>query len=442
MAMIKTTIAQGELQGTPVEYGTLFSGIPYAQPPVGPLRFQAPKPPLPWEGTYPATHFPNICFQDESETAGFYDKEFYSEKTYHTAQSEDCLYLNIWTPAQASGEKLPVALWIHGGAFTHGNGHEMEFDGSAYCQRGVILVTINYRLGVFGFLAHPWLSAEHPLRVSGNYGCLDQIAALCWVHENISAFGGDPDNITLFGQSAGAMSTQTLITSPLTRDWIAKTIFQSGGGYHIGFHQDMTLSQAEAMGEEFTAFSGVTSPEELRRLDGGTLCRLASAYMKSHPQRALTFMPNIDGHLLTGGYDTSLEAGKVKDIPYMLGSTLDDIAVDPTPSEEGPRGQLYYGCIAWSHKLEELGRNPAYVYDFQRQLPGDDAGAFHSSELWYTFGTLRRCWRPMTEGDRQLSARMLDCWTNFMKYGNPNGTSGKEWRPCRREDPYVQVFDL
>lgn len=444
MAILQTTIPQGTLRGAAMEGYTLFQGIPYAQAPVGRLRFQPPKPPLPWEGTYLADHFPHVCCQDESETDGFYKNEFYLDETFHTGQSEDCLYLNIWTPAQKPEEKLPVALWIHGGSFTHGNGHEAEFDGKAYCERGVILVTINYRLGVFGFLAHPWLSARHPLRISGNYGCLDQIAALKWVRENISAFGGDPSNITLFGQSAGAMSTQTLVTSPLTSNWISKAIFQSAGGYHTGFNQDIILAQAEEIGEEFTASAGISSLEELLDLDAKELCRLASAYMKAHPERILPFVPNIDGHLLTEGYDSAIEHGQIKDIPYLLGSTLNDIAVNTEPSAEGPRGHLYYGCIAWSRKLEELGRKPAYVYDFQRQLPGDNAGAFHSSELWYMFGTLSRCWRPMTDKDYQLSTRMLDCWTNFMKFGNPNGpgeTDGK-WRPCSGSDPYVQVFDL
>lgn len=444
MTLSKTTVAQGELQGIVKDCCTVFRGIPYAQPPVGGLRFQAPKPPVPWNGTYLACHFPNICRQDESETDGFYEKEFYSSEKFRTAPSEDCLYLNIWTPARTSAERLPVALWIHGGAFTHGNGHESEFDGEAYCKRGVILVTINYRLGVFGFLAHPWLTEENPLHTSGNYGCLDQIAALKWVHENISAFGGDPANITLFGQSAGAMSTQTLVTSPLTLSHISKAIFQSAGGYRTGFNQDRTLAQAEKIGEDFVSLTGVSSLAELRLLDGEELCRMASAYMKSHPEHLLPFAPNIDGHLLTEGCDTSIEHGMIKDIPYLLGSTLNDIAADPASSPEGARGSLYCGCMALSHKLEELGRLPAYVYDFQRQLPGDDAGAFHSSELWYMFGTLNRCWRPMTDADYRLSERMLDCWTNFMKYGNPNesGTFSEEWRPCRRDDPYVQVFDV
>lgn len=443
MAILKTTVSQGEIQGIKKDRCTLFCGVPYAQPPVGELRFQAPQPPLSWNSVYSADHFPNICWQDEAETDEFYNKEFYSAEEFRTAPSEDCLYLNIWTPAQAPGEKLPVALWIHGGAFTHGNGHESEFDGEAYCRRGVILVTMNYRLGVFGFLAHPWLSRKDPLHISGNYGCLDQIAALKWVHENISAFGGDPDNITLFGQSAGAMSTQTLVTSPLTKDLISRAIFQSAGGYRTGFNQDLTLAQAEKYGEDFTAFSGIASPDALYALEAGELCRLASAYMKSRPEHLLTFVPNIDGHLLTDGYDSCIEHGQVRDIPYLLGSTLNDLAVDVSPAEEGPRGRLYYGCIGWSHMLEKLGRAPAYVYDFQRQLPGDDAGAFHSSELWYTFGTLGRCWRPMTDKDRALSGRMLDCWTNFMKYGNPNGSAPADirWRPCRKADPYVQIFD-
>lgn len=177
----------------------------------------SPREPLPWEGVYHADTWPCRSMQGAG-TGGFYDKEFYDEPEYMTPLSEDSLYLNIWTPAKQAGEKLPVAFWIHGGAFMGGFGHEKEFDGAAYCKRGVILVTINYRLGPIGFLAHPWLSQENEKNggpaVSGNYGILDQIAALKWVRENIDVFGGDPDNITVFGQSAGCMSVQTLVSSP------------------------------------------------------------------------------------------------------------------------------------------------------------------------------------------------------------------------------------
>ena len=207
------TTRYGSIEGLERKGYALFLGVPYAKPPVGALRWHRPLPPEPWEGVREAKAFPNRSMQEIHEDP-FYDKEFYDEAAYQTPVSEDSLYLNIWTPAKSAGEKLPVAFWIHGGAFMGGFGHEKEFDGAAYCRRGVILVTVNYRLGSWGFLAHPLLSAEAAAEggpaVSGNYGILDQIAALRWVRENIGAFGGDPENITVFGQSAGGMSVQTL----------------------------------------------------------------------------------------------------------------------------------------------------------------------------------------------------------------------------------------
>ena len=220
MAITETKTKYGQVHGVQKDGYTVFRGVPYAKPPVGEKRFCPPEEPACWEGVYKADHFGCVCPQTEHEPDSFYGKEFYLDPEFGMKQSEDCLYLNIWTPANTVDEKLPVAFWIHGGAFMHGFSHESEFDGAAYCERGVILVAINYRLGAFGFLAHPWLSEESGAGRSGNYAILDQIAALKWVKENIAAFGGDPENITVFGQSAGCMSVQTLVSSPLTENWI------------------------------------------------------------------------------------------------------------------------------------------------------------------------------------------------------------------------------
>ena len=223
--MTEVKVKQGYLKGVEKDGYTVFMGVPYAAPPVGALRFCAPEECAPWEGVYHADRFGKTCWQEREEEGSFYDVEFYRNADYLTDFDEDCLYLNIWVPGNEgvleksvsakdipagsfSAKKLPVALWIHGGAFSHGFGHEMEFDGAEYAKRGVILVTINYRVGVFGYLAHEWLSRESSYGISGNYGMLDQIAALKWVRENIGAFGGDAGNITIFGQSAGAISVQ------------------------------------------------------------------------------------------------------------------------------------------------------------------------------------------------------------------------------------------
>ena len=270
MALFEAKTKYGLVRGHSMEGYTVFKGIPYAKPPLGEGRFAAPQEPDSWEGIYEAEHFGSVAMQVPLDPASFYGKEFYQYPDYMPARSEDCLYLNIWTPAGEAGEKLPVAFWIHGGAFLQGYSHEVEFDGEAYCRRGVVLVSINYRLGVFGFLAHPWLeeqAGQGGRRISGNYALLDQIAALRWVRENIAAFGGDPGNITVFGQSAGCMSVQALVSTPLTEDWIAKAIFQSASGYKsmMGTH---TMEEAKKAGEEFVELTGAADLEALRAIPG------------------------------------------------------------------------------------------------------------------------------------------------------------------------------
>lgn len=425
---------EGVDQGTYVEY----RGIPYAKPPVGELRWKAPQPPEPFDGVYQATKFQaKSCQRDGSSPP--WDKDFYDDPSYERHNSEDCLYLNVWAPKNA--ENCPVAFWIHGGAFMGGHSSEKEFDGAAYCKRGVIFVSIQYRLGIFGFLAHPWLTAE--AGTSGNYGILDQIAALKWVHENIAAFGGDPNNITVFGQSAGAMSTQTLISSPLTENLIKRAILQSGGSYGEGLHRDMTLQEEEEYGLALSEILNVNSLEEMRSKSMEEIAAVTDKFMEKNMPKAkgLFLTPVMSGKVLTDGYYKLVDKGEIKDIPYMLGSTKNDIMVPPdkTAPKERP---LYRGSVAFSQKLEELGRKPAYVYDFLRDLPGDGQGAWHSAELWYMMGTLDRCWRPWTEGDRALSEKMLDYWTNFMKTGDPNGAGLPEWKPCSKDDSFVMNFDV
>lgn len=442
-AIVKETIVkQGRIAGVEQDGYTLFWGVPYAQPPVGTLRWRAPREPEPWEGVYQANSFPNRSMQETERPDPFGDKEFYDEPQYDTLPSEDSLYLNIWTPVRKAEEKLPVAFWIHGGAFMGGCGHEKEFDGGGYCRRGVILVTINYRLGPIGFLAHPWLSEENRAEgkpaVSGNYAVLDQIAALKWVYENIEAFGGDPGNITVFGQSAGCMSVQTLVSSPLTKGMISKAILQSG----VGLSYDHTLAKAELEGVQFAANAGVNSLEEMRALTFEQVMAAAGPLiMKGFATMELPYTPVIDGVVLEDGYNAALEQGKIHDIPYMVGSTMNDIATSREELAKGERGKVYAGSKKWCLEQLSNGRNPAWLYYFTRQLPGDDAGAFHSSELWYMFETYGRCWRPMTEADAKLSANMMDYWTNFMKTGDPNGAGLPVWKPWR-EDGDMMIFDV
>ncbi len=428
----------GWIEGVDQGGYTEFRGIPYAKPPIGELRWKAPQPPESFEGVYRAVQFQAKSVQRDGSSPPW-DKDFYDDPAFERPSSEDCLYLNVWAPKGA--ENCPVAFWIHGGAFMGGHSSEKEFDGAAYCKRGVVFVSVQYRLGVFGFLAHPWLTAE--AGTSGNYGILDQIAALQWVHENIAAFGGDPENITVFGQSAGAMSTQTLISSPLTGSLIKRAILQSGGSYGEGLHRDMPLSEEEDYGLALPEILHAENLAELRAKTTEEIFAATDLFMgKNFPKaKGLFLTPNIDGRLLTGGYYELIEKGEIKNIPYMVGSTKNDIMVEPdkTAPEERP---LYRGSIAFAQKQEELGKQPVYVYDFTRDLPGDDQGAWHSSELWYMMGTLDRCWRPWTDGDRALSEKMLDYWTNFMKTGDPNGEGLPVWKPCGKADSFVMELNV
>lgn len=428
MRQVKT--AKGIIEGIEKSGYSLFLGIPYAKPPIDGLRWQPPQEMDPWADVFHADHFPNRCTQFVQDKPDFYEKEFYDDPAYQTPLSEDCLYLNIWTPAKEPGEKLPVAFWIHGGGFMGGYGHEKEFDGKNYCARGILLVTINYRLGVLGFLAHPWLSAEAKQEgrgaVSGNYGILDQIAALRWVRENIAAFGGDPDNITVFGQSAGCMSVQTLLSSPLTEGMIHKAILQSG----IGISYDHTLEKAEKEGAKIVKGVHAKSLAELRQVSFDQLMKASlPLLLMGVPKGKLVFTPVIDNMVLVEGYNQRLEAGRVHNIPTIVGSNTNDLGMNAKKLKKGDKGTLYHGCEHWGDAMVKNGRGPAFVYYFTRPLPGDDAGAFHSAELWYMFGTLDRCWRPITEHDRELSRQMLDYWTNFMKSGDPNGEGLAMWKP-------------
>ena len=445
MAVDRVRTEYGEVQGVSKDAYSVFRGIPYAKAPVGELRWQPPQPLGAWDGVYSAEKFPCKSMQEIREMP-FYDKEFYSEKSYDVPCSEDSLYLNIWTPAKSGEEKLPVAVWIHGGAFMGGYGSEMEFDGERFCENGIILVTINYRLNLFGFLAHPWLSAESEKGVSGNYGIMDQITALQWVSRNIRAFGGDPEVITVMGQSAGAMSVQTLVSSPLTENMMSKAVMQSGGGYNNGMNDDLSLEEAMTYGEAFVKQTGAKNLHELREMSAEELYVAFVRFMGEMMQQGagLVMRPNVDGYVLPEGYDRQIEQGKIKKIPYLIGSNQNDIFVEKKDADAGVKSRLYQGCVDWSRFLEQAGADPAYVYYFKRQLPGDDAGAFHSAELWYMFGTLSRCWRPMTEADFALSERMIAYWSNFIKTGKPNSDEADlaEWKPCKGEDEFVLELDV
>ncbi len=427
------TIEGGQVQGVPSENPEVlvFKGIPYAAPPVGELRWAAPQPVPAWEGVRVCDHFSDIAWQPGAPPGTFYYDEFYWEGT--PDQNEDCLYLNVWAPSATVGKtdaKLPVAMWIHGGGYVNGYGFEVSMDGDKWAERGVILVTINYRLGTFGFLSHPELTAEQGQ--SGNYGTMDQIAALRWVHDNIAAFGGDPDRITIFGQSAGAMSVKNLLTSPLSRDLFAGAIIQSGGGVGLRLLSPTELVSQDfydLQGKELMDFAGYPDLAAMRSAPAAEILSAADKYAAAG-NRGIRMAPHIDGKVLTQTFDEALYGGTMAPVPVMIGYTKDDM------------GGLAGGPVDRFCAIRDSLGFPVYEYEFLRELPCDDAhpdsdqGAFHSAELWYMFGTLSHSWRPFTEGDYRLSEEMLDAWTAFCKNGNPG------WEAYKHDKPYKQEFDV
>jgi para-nitrobenzyl esterase len=424
------TIEGGQVIGvqTPTEGIIVYKGIPFAAPPLGDLRWKEPQSVVPWEGVKVADTYGDAASQITWDPESFYGREWRASGS--VPFSEDCLYLNIWTPAAGkTGKKLPVAMWIHGGGYREGFAYEPEMDGGEdWASRGVILVQVTYRLGVIGFFSHPLLSAESPHNVSGNYGLFDQLAALKWIHNNIKQFGGDPNNITIFGQSAGAGSVQSLCASPLSRDLVSQAIIMSGGGLS-DIRPGVQLDTAQLANKNMMDYFEKATLDEMRALSFEELLKMSGDYTAATGKRVM-WGPVIDGYLLTGTFSSVARAGEIADIPYMIGFTANDM-IDMTKAV----GDF---CALRAEKSNK----PAYAYLFARPLPGDESGAFHSADLWYVFHSLRHSWRPFTAGDEELSNKIVDYWTNFAKYGDPNGNEGGFWTPYSAEKPEFMVFNV
>ncbi|MBN2591169.1 MAG: carboxylesterase family protein [Sedimentisphaerales bacterium] len=425
------TVEGGKIVGvqTPTKGIIAYKGVPFAAPPVDELRWREPQPVVPWKGVKKADTYGAASVQQTWDPDSFYGREWQASGS--VPFEEDCLYLNIWTPAAGkTNKKLPVAMWIHGGGYREGFGFEPEMDGGEdWASRGVILVQITYRLGVFGFFSHPLLSEESPNGVSGNYGVMDQAAALKWIHNNIDQFGGDPDNIMIFGQSAGAGSVQTLCASPISKGLISKAISMSGGGLNAaggggGRRGSMTLEQAEATNKTMMDSAGKTTLEQMRALTFEELTEMASGN-----GGRMFYSPIVDNYFLTGSFSDMARANEIPDVPYMFGGTANDMG-DMT-------GAIKDFCALRNEQSSE----PVYAYMFSRQLPGKDGSAFHSSDLWYIFHAFRNSWRPFTKGDEELSLQMVDYWTNFAKYGNPNGEGDVTWTAYTKEKPEFMNLD-
>ena len=447
------TIEGGQIQGvtTDIPGISVYKGIPYAAPPIGDLRWKEPQPVIPWDGVRICDQFGHPGYQSVHYPGGYPTEWGYGDEAPY---SEDCLYLNVWTKAAGKTDaKLPVALWIHGGGYREGWGSEPEFDGQEWAARDVVLVSINYRLGVFGFMAHPLLSAESPHGVSGNYGILDQIEALKWIQKNIEQFGGDPDNVMIFGQSAGGGSVRTLCESPLTRGLFNKAVIMSAGGLNRDLAAPTngrvvtSLETAEQRCKEVLDWAGLNTLEKMRNASTETLHTLSTIKNMvdnpdpQGPQDFFRFfntgiigMPIVDGYVCLRGFDEAALTDNLPHIKYMVGYTLNDM------------GNMSSGIADFCLNREELG-DTAYAYEFARPLPDDGShpevtarlkGAFHSSDLWFVFKSLKHCWRPWTKGDWDLADKMIGCWSNFAKTGEP----GYGWAPCTKENPNFMVFKL
>jgi len=397
----------------------VFRGIPYAAPPVGERRWAPPEPAASWSGVRRADRFEPACMQNVVTERKPWTYEFMA----HGAVSEDCLYLNIWTRRVGPGARQPVYVFLHGGGFNEGSGAVSVYDGEGLARKGLVVVTINYRLGAFGFLAHPELTKSSPQHISGNYGLLDQIAALRWVRDNISGFGGDPTRVTLAGQSAGGISVLQLMTSPMAKGLFQRAIVESGllGG------RAPNLSDAERDGlrwSEAKRASTAASMHALGALDVATRVVLpnpnAASPLPAAP--ALGFRPTIDDVVLPDD-----PASVATDVPLLIGANLD----------EGTKEQQRITLTEWAQQRATTSRSKTFTYFWTHALPGPDQtkyGAFHTSEVPYAMNTLSVSDRPFTDVDRHIADQMSSYWANFATNGDPNGTGLPAW-PAATEQP-------
>ena len=475
----KVKVENGWVRGLPAADPriTSYKGIPFAAPPVGANRWRAPQPCADWEGELFAADFAPITMQ--ANCAGDPAKDIYSREWAVDAElpmSEDCLYLNVWAPADGR-EGMPVYVWYFGGGLQVGNTTEMEFDGERIARRGVVVVTVGYRLNCFGFLCHPEITAQQP-DAPANFGFLDQQAATRWVKRNIAAFGGDPENITIGGQSAGGMSVCAQMTHTGNEGLFQRAIVESGTfaqpyGSKMGL-RPRTLAECEKLGVEFFEKLGVKTLAEARALPARVV------------EDASLAMPwGIWGEAVDGVFSTYpsgewyLHADRVH-VPVMLGQTSTEFTAAPfadsdealirlaqeqfgdaaeellshftrpatkeSIAREGLQHAIGFAIRAAARKQAEKGGQPLFAYNFDAEIPGwDNPGTFHSVDLWFFFETLAKCWRPFTGKHYDLARTMCDYWVNFIRTGDPNGvdSQGKAlplWPEMKDADPAWMVF--
>jgi para-nitrobenzyl esterase len=445
----------------------VFKGIPFAAPPVGELRWKAPQPIKPWSGVKDCIQFAASPMQFDPVPFMCWSEEFLIPKK---PIDEDCLYLNVW--AKNTATKKPVLVYIYGGGFVSGGAGCAIYDGKEMAEKDVVFVSINYRVGVFGFLAHPELTNESGYGASGNYALLDMIASLKWVKENIAAFGGDPNQVTIAGQSAGAFAVNHLCASPLAKGLFKGAIAQSGGSVLTSALRPTTsLQQAENMGLDFAKKLNARSIEDLRKL---------SAQNIFNAKQGLTY-PIEDGYVLPSSIADIYANGKQNDVALILGWNLDDKVTGPPVSAEAYKQQLqkqfgtnadkvlqYYPATndviaaasqdnlsrdgffgvqgyAWANAQLLKGKSNVFVYNFNRKLPSYSAasnfGAFHTGEVPYVFNNLKTVNRPWEEIDIQLADQVSNYWVNFVKTGNPNGTNLTIWPVYNAQKEQVLIIN-
>ncbi len=458
----------GLVEGSPSTDGAVraFKGIPYAAPPVGTLRWRSPQPSADWSGVRKATEFGSRCVQSHPGVEiAFRDR----------GESEDCLFVNVWTPAKAATQKLPVLVWIHGGAFTDGAASEPRYDGENLARKGIVVVSLNYRLGVLGLFAHPELTQESDVHASGNQGLLDQLAALRWVAANIAAFGGDPGNVTIAGESAGSQSVSALMASTIAQPYFHKAIGESGALFPTidNDYVPRPLADAEAVGLKFAKSIDVPSIAALRAMPAESVTQAAtkSGSFKAAVDLDGYFLPASVGKIYAGGDQAhvpllagwnadegtllalpakgQLTAGGFKVLAtvrfgFDVGSFLKLFPADNDAQAYASAAQLAgddfaaYGTWKWLNVQAQSGQPAVYRYYFEQvpankpgatlaRLPLAEMGSYHSAELEYVFQTLKRDGVPLTPGDLKLADAMSSYWVNFAKTGNPNGNGLPEW---------------
>lgn len=454
----------GFIQGTSENGLTVYKGIPFAAPPVGELRWRAPQPVIGWDGVKQTTRFAPAPMQGGNPPSG---------------KSEDCLYLNIWSPAKTAADRIPVMVYIYGGGFSGGYTSDPWISGEKLAGKGVVLVSIAYRVNQFGFLAHRELSAESPDNVSGNYGLLDQIAALRWVQQNIAAFGGNPDRVTIFGESAGAISVSMLCASPLAKGLFAGAISQSGGSFgptrpttYPGENMK-TLTQAEKEGELYLQKAGVKSIGELRKIGAADL---PSGWAMPGG------WPIVDGYVISDDQYRLYETGNYNNVPVLIGYNSDegasftwiksvdefvagtktrygkfaDSLLQAYPPDSGKIGRsarnlardaaFGWQTWAWARLQSRTGQSPVFFYYFDQHPDypiGSDRygyGSPHAQDVSYVFQHLDPANTDLTQADFELSETLATYWTNFAKYGNPNGNTVPDWPAFSETNPVLMYF--